>query len=552
MFSTENILLIIVIAIVIFNFKTIFGALFLYFMKLRDIDISIIKREEVSIEVQEIIKPYEELLLNKGFVYKSAIEYNSIVQMFQEQQHTFYYYHEEKGVHASIATMPFQGALEAVTLDYSTFYESYHIATTYDCFKYNLPKIESVTAFDHYHGSFEKAFESHLEDRLLEGESIRYEALTPEGLVDYMEFQTRESLDALKEHNIMKQTNSGLKYSFSFAFIKYVHTTLKGHKFASKVLARQNVNTTDNKQANATAFKFKSSEEVALAQGLNHKPKEQDKNSKIRTFIISGLAFVLFFGLIGIPFSVLPMLLVILLIHELGHFYAMKFFGYKDTSIFFIPLFGAAAKGEKEDVTAFQEFIVSLAGPLPGMLISVTIGVGIFMNPSVFDNALLKEYAIMSFALNYLNLLPVFPLDGGKIVQTLLFSRYPKAQFYFFLVSLLIIIFSALLLESIILGVFSLLLFLAINHNHHTSTLIGKVLNSQEDKELNDKAIEILVHDERYKEIPFEKKGAMLKQALKVLKAEKPSFLVMLLGMGLYLLLLLPPFWVYFFVLGQV
>jgi len=91
---------------------------------------------------------------------------------------------------------------------------------------------------------------------------------------------------------------------------------------------------------------------------------------------------------------------------------------------------------------------------------------------------------------------------------------------------------------------------LAINHNHHTSTLIGKILNSQEDKELTDKAIEILVHDERYKEIPFEKKGAMLKQALKVVKAEKPSFLLML--MGFYLLLLLPPFWVYFFVLGQV
>jgi Zn-dependent protease len=549
MFSTENILLIIVITILIFNFQTIFGILFLYFIKLRDVHVSIVEKDEISIEIKEIIKPYEELLLKKGFVYKSAIEYNNIVEMFQEQQHSFYYYHEEKGIHASLGTMPFQGALEAVTLDYSTFYESYHIATTYDCFKYNLPKIESVTAFDHYHGSFEKAFESHLQDRLLEGEIIRYEALSPEGLVDYMEFQTSESIDALKEHNIMKQTNSGLKYSFSFAFLKNVHTTLKWHKFASKVLASQKINAKEEPKK-TSSFKFKSSEELALAQGLNYKPKEQDKNSKIRTFIISGLAFVLFFGLIGIPFSVLPMLLLVLLIHELGHFYAMRFFGYKDTSIFFIPLFGAAAKGEKEHVTAFQEFIVSLAGPLPGMLISIAIGIGIFMNPSLFNNALFKEYAIMSFALNYLNLLPVFPLDGGKIVQTLLFNRYPKAQFYFFLVSLLIIIISALLLKSIILGVFALLLFLAINHNHHTSTLIEKVLNLKDDREVTAQTIEVLVHDERYKEIPFEKKGAMLKQALKVLNSKKPSFLVMLLGMGLYLLLLVPPFWVYFFILA--
>ena len=310
MFSPENILLIIVITIVLFNFKTIFGVFFLYFIKLRDINISIVEKDQISIEVKEIIKPYEELLLRKGFIYKSVIEYNNIVEMFQEQQHTFYYYHEEKGIHASLATMPFQGALEAVTIDYSTFYKSYHIATTYDCFKYNLPKIESVTAFDHYHGSFEKAFTSHLEDRLLEGQSIRYEALSPEGLVDYMEFQTRESIDALKEHNIMKQTNAGLKYSFSFAFFKYVHTTLKGHKFTSKVLARQNITAKDNINQTST-FKFKSSEEVALAQELTYKPKEQDKESKIRTFIISGVAFVLSFGLIGIPFSVLPMLPVI-------------------------------------------------------------------------------------------------------------------------------------------------------------------------------------------------------------------------------------------------
>ena len=445
--------------------------------------------------------------------------------------------------------MPFPGALQPVALEYSSFYESYHISTTYDCFKYNLPKLKSVTAFDHYHGSFEKSFESHLQDRELEGEIIRHEALSPEGLADYIDFQISEIFDAFKEHSIMKETSKGLKYTFSSVFFKYVHNIVKGQKFASKVLSEQNIHTPISEK-DTRAFKFKNSEELALAQELTYKPKEQDKASKIRTFIISGIAFVLFFGLIGIPFSVLPMLLVILLIHELGHFYAMKFFGYKDTSIFFIPLFGAAAKGEKENVTAFQEFIVSMAGPLPGMLIALAIGVFMFMDPSLMENALLKEYAVMSFALNYFNLLPIYPLDGGKVVQTLLFNRYPRAQFYFFLVSLLVIIFSALFLESIILGVFALLLFLAINHNHHTSTLIGKVLNSKEDKELTDVTIEILVHDERYKEIPFEKKGSMLKQALKVLKAKKPSFLVMLLGMGVYLLFLVPPFWLYFFVLG--
>ena len=527
------------------NFQTIMGIFIIYFMKLRDVVIVNVTKEKIPSEVKEIIKPYEELLIKNGFVYKSAIEYNNMYEAVTQQQYTFYYFNEEKSVHAFIGTMPYRGALRPVVLEYSTFYESYHIATTHDCFLYNLPKVESITAFDHYHGSFQKSFESHLEDRKLEGEVIRHETLDEEGLAQYLNFQVIEAMDALKEANIIKTTASGLKYTFSIAFVKYIYTTLKGHRFASKILQKQKRETSTQKES-SSSYAFKNSEELSLAQGLNYKPKEIDKKEKIRTFIISGIAFVLFFGLIGIPFSTLPMLIVILLIHELGHFYAMRFFGYKDTSIFFIPLFGAAAKGEKEDVTAFQEFIVFLAGPLPGMIISLVIGIFMFKDPSLLENGMLREYAIISFVLNYFNLLPIFPLDGGKIVQTLLFSRYPKIQFYFFLVSLFVIIVFALFLESIILGVFAFFLFLSINHNYHISTLISKVLSIKDDKALTDKVIKILVHDKRYKDIDSVKKGAMLKQALKVLNLKKPSLSVMVLGMLVYLVLLILPVFFYF------
>lgn len=547
MFTTQNILLFLIFTIFIINFQTIIGGFLIYFLKLREIIIANITKEKIPTEIKEIAKPYEELLLKNGFIYQSAIEYNHMFEILNEQQYVLYYFNEEKSIHAFIETQSYRGALQPVSLVYTTFYESYHIVSTYDCFAYNLPKMESITTFDHYHASFQKSFESHLEDRKLENETIRHEALDEEGLLLYENFQVNETLKALKRDNILKSTTSGLKYTFSWAFVKYVHAIFKGQKFASKILKEAKKETSTPKES-SSSYTFKHSEEVSLAQTLTYKPKEQDKKNKIKTFIISGIAFVLFFGLIGIPFSVLPMLLVILLIHELGHFYAMRFFGYKDTSIFFIPLFGAAAKGEKEDVTAFQEFIVFLAGPLPGILISIAIGLLMLKEPSLLENTLLREYALTSFLINYTNLLPLVPLDGGRIVQTLLFNRYPRVQFYFFLISLSAIIVSALLLKSIILALFAFMLFLAINHNYHLSTLITKALSLKENNSLRDKLIKILVHDARYQNINPNKKGIMLKQALKILNMKSPSLLVMVLGMAIYLMLLVPPIWFFFLI----
>ena len=236
MFTTQSILLVIIVAILLINFQTIITVFMVYFMKLRDVAIRIVQKEEIASEIKEIIKPYEELLIKNGFVYKSAIEYNNMLEMVDQPQHTFYYFNEEKSIHALLATQPYKGALQTVVLEHSTFYESYHIATTYDCFKYNLPKIESVTAFDHYHGSFQKSFDSHLKDRELEGELIRHEALDPESLAQYMDFQVNENIEVLERENIIKHTNSGLKYTFGIPFIKYIHTLLKGHKFTSKSL----------------------------------------------------------------------------------------------------------------------------------------------------------------------------------------------------------------------------------------------------------------------------------------------------------------------------
>ena len=113
-------------------------------------------------------------------------------------------------------------------------------------------------------------------------------------------------------------------------------------------------------------------------------------------------------------------LIGILFFHELGHFFAMKLFGYKDLSMFFIPFFGAAVTGRKLHVQAWQDAIMTLAGPLPGIL----IGVPLYFYGRLNEIELLKQTGFLMLIVNAVNLLPIKPLDGGRFFETILFSRW--------------------------------------------------------------------------------------------------------------------------------
>ena len=537
MISIENIVLLSIVVLFVLHFQTIVGGMIVYFLKLQEIVMKNVKRDEIDEDVDIIIRPYEEFLLSKGFRYISALEQNSMIEKFDKKYHVYYYYHEELGVHASLQTTPLKESIGNATISFTTFYESYKMALSYDCFAHNMVLPNDVYLFDHYYGSFEKALESHLSDRIIEGEVIVKEALNEEGFKNYNEYMLEESISEMLNQNILTQSRDGYKFAFSIGFWKHMYYSVKGHKRAKKI------NSLSMALPKSKSFQalYQNSEEKSILRELDEKPKPSSAKGKMRTFIITGISFVLFFGLIGIPWSSLPIIVAVLLIHELGHFFAMKYFGYQDTSIFFIPLFGAAAKGEKEYVRSFEEYIVFLAGPLPGMLIAVAIGVMMLSSPELKDNGLLREYALMSFVLNYVNLLPIYPLDGGKIVQTLLFTRYPKLQYYFFLVSLTVIILSALLLQSPLLGLFALFLFFSINHNANLAKLLEMLKGENSNENIRERAVKMVTTNSVFEKLSLAKKNALVQQSVKLLKAEKPSKLLIFVGMGIYLLLIAPP-----------
>jgi Zn-dependent protease len=156
---------------------------------------------------------------------------------------------------------------------------------------------------------------------------------------------------------------------------------------------------------------------------------------KLVFFGISMLLFALAFGIQVSP-RMLILLIGILFFHELGHVLAMRFFGYKDLQILFIPFLGAVASGKKESVASWQEVVVLLAGPVPGILVGTLIlstGWGV-------ENLWVRDCAQLMLFVNYLNLLPIVPLDGGRVMSIAFFDRFPRVQFVFSAASALAVI----------------------------------------------------------------------------------------------------------------
>jgi stage IV sporulation protein FB len=147
--------------------------------------------------------------------------------------------------------------------------------------------------------------------------------------------------------------------------------------------------------------------------------QEEPSNIWMRSLISLGLYLLIGYYIFP-SYKQLLLITAIIVIHELGHFIAMKYFRYKDLGIFFIPLLGAYVSGTKREVSEKQSAIILLAGPLPGIIIGIAFYLLYQQDSSLhfkligFDD--IGTYFIL---LNLLNLLPIYPLDGGQLLNRL-------------------------------------------------------------------------------------------------------------------------------------
>lgn len=111
-------------------------------------------------------------------------------------------------------------------------------------------------------------------------------------------------------------------------------------------------------------------------------------------------------------------LFIIVLIHELGHVWTALSYGWRVEEIELLPFGGVAKVSEYGNVSAWEEIVVALAGPLNNGLM---VWMAYFFSAAGWWGPEWTSFFIQAnLMIGLFNLLPVLPLDGGKIAQAML------------------------------------------------------------------------------------------------------------------------------------
>lgn len=155
---------------------------------------------------------------------------------------------------------------------------------------------------------------------------------------------------------------------------------------------------------------------------------------------ITFLLFLAFIGLAGyvsgglqaavntLVFIVLLFLCVLL--HEFGHIFTARAFGVTTPDVTLLPI-GGVARLERIPEDPREEFLIAVAGPLVNVAIAIALilffgaelsgrSLALIERPQL---SLVDRLAAVNLFLAIFNMIPAFPMDGGRVLRALLASR---------------------------------------------------------------------------------------------------------------------------------
>ena len=152
------------------------------------------------------------------------------------------------------------------------------------------------------------------------------------------------------------------------------------------------------------------------------------------TFFLAPLYLVYLHWRSGLQWPILGLSLVLLLaifacvlLHEFGHALAARYFGVRTHDIIITPI-GGLARLVQMPRDSLQEFAIAIAGPAVNLVIALAFG---FYLAGTGQTLFLTEGTIgllqfpqlmmwLNMLLFLFNLIPAFPMDGGRILRSLL------------------------------------------------------------------------------------------------------------------------------------
>lgn len=146
---------------------------------------------------------------------------------------------------------------------------------------------------------------------------------------------------------------------------------------------------------------------------------------KFAPAILSAVISVAIYSIfLGWPFAV--GLVIILFLHEMGHALVMKIKGIPVGGLIFIPMLGAAVTMRQMPQNARDEAEVGIAGPIAGALVaSACLAIAewlqrapltMLVGQPTWMYTIWMPLAYFGFFINLINLVPVMPFDGGRVL----------------------------------------------------------------------------------------------------------------------------------------
>ncbi|MBS1715228.1 MAG: site-2 protease family protein [Armatimonadetes bacterium] len=151
--------------------------------------------------------------------------------------------------------------------------------------------------------------------------------------------------------------------------------------------------------------------------GVSHFSARQDWGDAL-----SGIGFVL-------------VLFFIVVLHELGHALAAKKYGIGTKDITLLPI-GGVARLDRMPEKPSEELVVAFAGPAVNVVLAGALGLGLTLSHgwsdvgglAVTSGHWIERLFYVNVALVVFNLIPAFPMDGGRVLRALLAMRLDYVQ----------------------------------------------------------------------------------------------------------------------------
>lgn len=134
--------------------------------------------------------------------------------------------------------------------------------------------------------------------------------------------------------------------------------------------------------------------------------------------------------------TLILLLFFCVLLHEFGHAFAARAFGIRTPDITLLPI-GGVARLERMPSSPWQELVIAVAGPAVNVVIAIGLGVFLFgvslpqdlLKISAFSEGLSVSLLSINIGLVIFNMIPAFPMDGGRVLRALLamFINHSKA-----------------------------------------------------------------------------------------------------------------------------